>query len=92
MRILSQDGLFECDWSDIEQLVAYNNNEAVGFAPIGHKNKYVVIASTKTDSVLMGEYSLKSQVNDVLEMLKKAIHFGKLDDLFKFPEEEEKEV
>lgn len=89
MQIISQDGLLTYDWDDVEQLVAYNNREAIGYALLGHRDKWVIVAGTEGETSLMGEYSLKSQVDDVLEMLKKKVNSGRLDGVFRFPKEEE---
>ena len=48
----------------------------------------MIIAGTEGETSLMGEYSLKSQVDDVLEMLKEKVN-SKYDGVFHFPKEEE---
>ena len=39
MQIVSQNGLLAYDWDDVEQLVAYDNREAMGYALLGHRDK-----------------------------------------------------
>lgn len=89
MRIISQNGLLTYDWDDVEELIAYSNSEAVGYALLGHRDKWVIVVGTEGETSLMGEYSLKSQVDDVLEMLKEKVNSGKCDGVFRFPKEEE---
>lgn len=89
MQIVSQDGLLMYDWEDVEQLVAYNNSEAVGYAMLGHRDKWVIVAETEGEASLMGEYTLKSQMEDVIDMWRKALRDEAPGDVFRFPKEEE---